>query len=210
MLDNIKFAMAKKLGMTQIYNEHGVMQAVTVLEIDTEVCHHKTKERDGYNAVVVAYDRKKHGNKPQMYLYNKLGYNPRLKEFRTDNLSDLSETTVINAENFIVGDHLDIRGVSKGKGFAGAVKRHNFKTNNASHGNSLSHRTLGSTGQCQDPGKVIKGKKMAGQLGNVYKSSINLKVVRIDSEENVIFVLGSVPGPKGQYVSMRISKRSKI
>lgn len=196
--------LGRKAGMSRIFNEEGVSVPVTVIEAaPNRVAQVRTQEHDGYQAVqIVAGQRKaSHVNKPMAGHYAKAGVEAgtTLCEFRLDDLEgELPEVgSEITLEMFEAGQLVDVRGTTKGAGFAGGVKRHNFRMQRATHGNSLSHRAPGSIGQCQTPGRVFKGKKMAGQMGNVKRSVQNLEVVRVDAERNLLLVKGAVPGPKG-------------
>ena len=199
---------AKKLGMTRLFLEDGRQVPVTVLYLDNlQVIDQRTADRDGYVAVQLgAGDAKaKRVSAPMRGHFAKAGVAPKRKiaEFRVseENLVPVGEEIV--ADHYFAGQFVDIAGTSIGKGFAGAMKRHNFGGLRASHGVSVSHRSHGSTGQCQDPGKVFKGKKMAGHLGAVRVTTQNLQVVRTDSDRGLIMVKGSVPGSKGGWVTIK-------
>ena len=199
---------AKKLGMTRLFLEDGRQVPVTVLHLDNlQVIDQRTADRDGYVAVQLgAGDAKaKRVSAPMRGHFAKAGVAPKRKiaEFRVseENLVPVGEEIV--ADHYFAGQFVDIAGTSIGKGFAGAMKRHNFGGLRASHGVSVSHRSHGSTGQCQDPGKVFKGKKMAGHLGAVRVTTQNLQVVRTDSDRGLIMVKGSVPGSKGGWVVIK-------
>ena len=202
-----------KTGMTRVFDESGTSIPVTVINIESNrISQIKTKERDGYSAIQIAYGSQKESrlNKAQLGHYKKTNLSPAKgqHEFRVNNISDdMTVGTDIKADRFKAGEHVDIVGKSLGKGFQGGVKRHNFKMQDATHGNSVSHRALGSTGQCQDPGRVFKGKKMPGQLGNVQRTIQNLIIVKIMPEENVILVKGSVPGHKGSTVIIKPTQK---
>ncbi|MCC8367042.1 50S ribosomal protein L3 [Xenorhabdus sp. PB61.4] len=190
----------KKVGMTRIFTEEGVSIPVTVIEIENNrVTQVKNEETDGYRAIQVTTGSKKASrvNKPEAGHFAKAGVEAGriLREFRLS--EDDAEFTVgqsISVEIFADVKKVDVTGTSKGKGFAGTVKRWNFRTQDATHGNSLSHRVPGSIGQNQTPGKVFKGKKMAGQLGNERVTVQSLDVVRVDAERNLLLVKGAVPG----------------
>ena len=200
----------KKVGMTRVFTEAGESVSVTVLHVPsnriTQVRHRGV---DGYDAIQVTYgDRKaSHINKPETGHFAKAGVRAGrgLREFRPEKeqLEALKVGSELGVGLFTVGQKVAVSGVSKGKGFAGAVKRHNFRMQDATHGNSLSHRALGSTGQCQDPGHVFKGKKMAGQMGGVRVTTKNLKVVQIDEGKDLLLIKGSVPGAPGGDVVVR-------
>lgn len=194
----------KKIGMTRIFTEAGVSVPVTVVHAPANrITQVRTPEADGYHAVQVTYGDKKPSriNKPITGQFAKSGVaaGRGLKEFRLENeIPDaLKVGTELSAALFSVGQKVSVAGTSKGKGFAGPVKRHNFSMQDATHGNSISHRAHGSTGQCQDPGRVFKGKKMAGQMGNVRATTKNLEVVQIDTEKDLLLIKGAVPGAPG-------------
>lgn len=197
----------KKCGMTRIFNEDGSAVPVTVIEVvANKVSQIKTKDSDGYDAVQIAYGSKRASllNKARSGHLAKAGCEPcsGLLEFRLDSEAVASSKAgdQVKVDIFTEGQFIDVTGVSKGKGFAGGVKRHNFRTQDATHGNSVSHRAPGSTGQCQTPGRVFKGKKMAGHMGAEKVSVQNLKVVKVDSDRQLVLVSGAVPGFNGQFV----------
>ena len=194
----------RKAGMTRVFTDEGVSIPVTVIEAEpNRVTQVRVPETDGYSAIQVTVGSKKASrvNKPLAGHYAKAGVEAGrgLWEFRLDDHSgDVPAVgTEISATIFEAGQKVDVRGISKGKGFQGGVKRHNFRTQDATHGNSLSHRAPGSIGQCQTPGRVFKGKKMAGQMGDARVSAQSLEVVRIDPSRNLILVKGAVPGARG-------------
>ncbi|MEW8285006.1 MAG: 50S ribosomal protein L3 [Candidatus Thiodiazotropha endolucinida] len=194
----------RKAGMTRIFTEQGESIPVTVIEVEpNRVTQMKSDETDGYLAIqVTTGDRKSSRvNKPASGHFAKAGIEAGrgVWEFRAEE-SDIDGIEVgseIKADRFEAGQIVDVRGRSQGKGYQGGVKRHNFRMQDATHGNSLSHRAPGSIGQCQTPGRVFKGKKMAGQMGVVQRCQQNLEVVRVDAERNLLLVKGSVPGSKG-------------
>ena len=199
---------AKKLGMTRLFLEDGRQVPVTVLQLDgLQVIDQRTVERDGYTAVQLGAGEAKAKRTTAALRghFAKASVAPKRKiaEFRVaeENLINVGEE--ITADHYFAGQFVDIAGTSIGKGFAGAMKRHNFGGLRASHGVSVSHRSHGSTGQCQDPGKVFKGKKMAGHLGAVRVTTQNLQVVRTDADRGLIMVKGSVPGSKGGWVTVK-------
>ncbi len=201
---------AKKIGMSRIFSDEGNSIPVSVLEIDNcEVVTKIEKSKNGYNAIQLGAGNRKPKNisKAVRGHYAKAKVEPKfsLMEFRVSEDAMIDVGIEIGANHFVTGQKVDISGVSKGKGFAGAMKRHNFAGNRASHGVSISHRSHGSTGQCQDPGKVFKGKKMAGQLGNKMITTQNLTVARIDEDRGLVYIKGSVPGSNGSYLSIRDS-----
>jgi len=200
--------LAEKLGMMRVFSASGEDIAVTVLSLGgCQVVAQKTSDRDGYSAVQLGSGTIKVKNVPRAMRghYAKANVEPkrRLAEFRVsdDNLIEVGAT--MKADHFTAGQKVDVSATSIGKGFAGAMKRHNFSGLRASHGVSISHRSLGSTGQCQDPGKVFKGKKMAGHMGSVRVTTQNLEVIRTDVERGLVLVRGAVPGPKSGWVLVR-------
>jgi large subunit ribosomal protein L3 len=193
----------KKCGMTRIFTDEGTSIPVTVVEIPAKqfIIQIKTPEKDGYQALQVTVDECKPNrvSKPMAGHYAKANVAPgrRLHEFRLPAGTDLSQYTLgqaLTPDLFKVGQKVDVVGTSKGKGFAGVIKRHHFAMQDATHGNSLSHRAHGSIGQNQSPGKVFKGKKMAGHLGSVRRTMQNLEVVKVDLERGLLLIRGSVPG----------------
>ena len=192
-----KGILGKKVGMTQIFTEAGEFIPVTVIEATPNVVLQvKTVETDGYEAVQVGFDDKREvlSNKPAKGHVAKANTAPKrfIREFK--NIEGLEVGSEITVDTFEAGDVVDVTGTSKGKGFQGGVKRWNFRTQDATHGNSLSHRVLGSIGQNQTPGRVFKGKKMAGHLGAERVTVQSLEVVRVDAERKLLLVKGSVPG----------------
>ncbi len=199
---------AKKLGMTRLFMEDGRQVPVTVLQLDgLQVVSTRTAEKDGYTAVQLGIGsaKAKRVSAPMRGHFAKANVAPKRKlaEFRVspENLIEVGEE--ITADHYFEGQFVDIAGTSIGKGFAGAMKRHNFGGLRASHGVSISHRSHGSTGQCQDPGKVFKGKKMAGHMGAARVTTQNLQVVKTDSDRGLIMVKGAVPGSKGGWVTIK-------
>ncbi|WP_118133817.1 50S ribosomal protein L3 [Oceanicella sp. SM1341] len=206
--------LAKKLGMTRLFMEDGKQIPVTVLQMENvQVVAQRTAEKDGYSAVQLGAGaiRAKNVSQPMRGHFAKASVEPkrRLAEFRVtpDNLIEVGAE--ITADHFLAGQKVDIAGTSIGKGFAGAMKRHNFGGLRASHGVSISHRSHGSTGQCQDPGKVFKGKKMAGHMGAVRVTTQNLEVVRTDVDRGLVMVKGAVPGSKGGWVTIKDAVKVK-
>ena len=206
---------ARKLGMTRVFSDDGMHVPVTVLEIDScQVVAQRTQERDGYTAVQLGAGNAKVKNVPAAmrghFAKAKVEPKRRLAEFRVseDGLVDVGSEIV--ATHFTPGQHVDVIGTSIGKGFAGAMKRHNFAGLRASHGVSISHRAHGSTGQCQDPGKVFKGKKMAGHLGAERVTQQNLTVVRADADRGLLLVSGAVPGSKDGWVLVRDAVKKAV
>lgn len=200
----------RKVGMTRIFTEDGESIPVTVLEVaGNRVTQVKTEETDGYNAIQVVFGSKKPSrvSKPLSGHYAKAGVEAgeMLKEFHidADKLADLKVGTTLSVEMFTVGQKVDVTGITIGKGFAGAIKRHHFSSNRASHGNSVTTRAPGSIGNRQDPGRVFPGKRMAGHLGDVQRTTQNLVVARVDVERQLLLVRGAVPGAKGGKVIVR-------
>jgi len=207
---------ATKLGNSSFFHNNGSNIHVTVLRVnDCIVSNIKTLEKNGYNAVQLASIDTgkdiKHVKKPQRKIFSSIKINPKkiIKEFKVDNNNLLEIGTTLNADHFKVDQFIDASSFSIGKGFAGVMKRHNFGGLRASHGVSISHRSHGSTGQNQDPGRVFKGKKMAGRMGNTKVTKQNLKIIEIDKDNNLIIVKGSVPGKKNSIIYLKDSvKRS--
>lgn len=199
---------AKKVGMTRLFMEDGKQVPVTVLQLDKlQVVAQRTPEKDGYSAVQLGAGTAKAKRTTQAmrghFAVAKVEPKRKVAEFRVapENLIDVGEE--ITADHYFEGQFVDVSGTSIGKGFAGAMKRHNFGGLRASHGVSISHRSHGSTGQCQDPGKVFKGKKMAGHMGAAKVTTQNLQVVRTDAERGLIMIKGAVPGSKGGWVTIK-------
>lgn len=194
--------------MTRLFLEDGESVPVTAVSVcGNFLADIKTSERDGYNAYVVSKTKKSNNiNKSKSEFYKKINLEPGiLAEFRSsDQISEEYEVGKhLTAEVFKVGQYVDVTGTSKGKGYAGVIKRHNFAMQDATHGNSLSHRAHGSIGQCQTPGRVWKGKKMSGHMGNVQKTVQSLKIVDLDVENNVIYFKGAVPGFNGSDLKIK-------
>ena len=207
----------KKIGMTRVFSEDGTSSPVTVVDIsENTISQGKTFENDGYSAIQVAYGSKSKRNITKSIKSHlskaKLESCLFMKEFRIEKseADNLSVGESLKVDVFKVGQFIDVQAVSKGKGFSGAIKRHNFSSQRATHGNSLSHNSAGSTGMNQDPGRVFKGKKMAGQYGNVTRKIQNLKLIKIEDEKNLLLISGSVPGSDNNYVTITpsIKKRS--
>jgi len=194
----------RKAGMTRVFTDNGNSIPVTVIEVGANrITQIRSPEVDGYSAIQVTAGQRKASrvSKPMAGHFAKAGVEAgnSLIEFRLDEGegSGLEVGNEIGVGMFEAGQKVDVRGRSKGKGFAGGIKRHHFSSQRMTHGNSLSHRSAGSIGQCQTPGRVFKGKKMAGQLGNVTRAQQNLEVVRVDAERNLLLIKGSVPGAPG-------------
>jgi len=203
-----------KRGMTRIFTEDGVSIPVTVIEATpNRVVQRKTADTDGYNAIQVTYGDVKASkvNKAKAGHFSKANVDAgrKLLEFRCDAEDALVVGDALTVERFVVGQKIDVTGQSKGKGFAGVIKRYNFAMQDATHGNSVSHRAPGSIGQCQSPGRVFKGKKMAGHMGAVRVTSQTLEVVRVDQENNLLLVKGAVPGAKGGDIIVRPSVKAR-
>jgi large subunit ribosomal protein L3 len=199
---------AQKVGMTRVFTEAGEQVGVTVLKLDNvQVVAQRTAEKSGYTAVQLGAGSRKVKNTPRALRghFARAEVEPKrtLAEFRVspENLIDVGAE--LTADHFVVGQFVDVTGTSIGRGFQGVMKRHNFSGGRATHGNSVSHRTHGSTGQRQDPGKVFKGKKMAGHMGDVRVTTQNLKVVKTDVARGLIMVAGAVPGAKGGWIFVR-------
>ena len=200
---------AKKVGMTRLFQEDGRHVPVTVLALeDCQVVSHRTAENDGYFAVQLGAGEAKQKNvaKPQREHFGKagVGLKKRVAEFRVENEEGLVPVgSLISADHFVAGQKVDITGHTQGKGFAGAMKRWGFGGLRATHGVSISHRSHGSTGNRQDPGRVFKGKKMAGHMGDRQRTQMNLEVVRTDADRGLLFIKGSVPGSKNGWLMVR-------
>lgn len=199
---------AKKLGMTRLFMEDGRQIPVTVLQLDgLQVVAQRTTDKDGYTAIQLGAGsaKAKRVSAPMRGYFAAAKVEPKRKlaEFRVDPENLVAVGEEITADHYFEGQFVDVSGTSTGKGFAGAMKRHNFGGLRASHGVSISHRSHGSTGQCQDPGRVFKGKKMAGHLGSVRVTTQNLQVVRTDADRGLIMVKGAVPGTKGGWVTIK-------
>lgn len=198
---------AQKMGMTRVFDEDGRHVPVTVLKVDAcQVVAVRTADKDGYTAVQLGAGKAKVKRvSKQMrghFAKSKVEPKQKVREFRVSEDCVLDVGAELGANHFVPGQFVDVAGTSIGKGFAGAMKRHNFSGLRATHGVSISHRSHGSTGQCQDPGRVFKGKKMAGQMGNVRVTTQNLQVVSIDGQEGLILVRGSVPGPNNGWIEI--------
>lgn len=198
--------------MSRLFTEEGQSIPVTAISIAGNfISDIKTSERDGYEALVVSKIKKSNNrNKSQVEYFKKRDIQPGiLAEFKTKDIDDHQIGSHLTADIFEIGQYVDVTGTSKGKGYAGVIKRHNFKMQDATHGNSLAHRAHGSIGQCQTPGRVWKGKKMSGHMGNVQKTVQNLKIVDLDVENNIIYIKGAVPGFNGSDLKIKPSlKRS--
>ncbi|SFF43146.1 LSU ribosomal protein L3P [Aureimonas phyllosphaerae] len=206
---------AQKVGMTRIYNDAGEHVPVTVLKVENlQVVGQRTQDKNGYTAVQlgVGTAKVKNTSKAMRGVFAQASVEPKRKmaEFRVsdDNLIDVGAE--ITADHFVAGQLVDVTGTSIGKGFAGVMKRHNFGGLRATHGVSVSHRSHGSTGQRQDPGKVFKNKKMAGHMGQTRVTTQNLEVVRTDAEKGLLLIRGAVPGSKGGWILVRDAVKAKL
>ena len=206
---------ARKLGMTRIYTDDGAAVPVTVLQVDNvHVVAHKTPEKDGYSAVQLgsATPKIKRLSKAERGHFAKAKVEPKrkLQEFRVSADMTMPVGSEVTADHFVSGQFVDVTGTSKGKGFAGGIKRWNFSGLRATHGVSVSHRSIGSTGNRQDPGKVFKNKKMPGHLGSETVTTQNVQVVKTDVARGLILLKGSVPGAPGGWVSVRDAVKRKL
>lgn len=206
---------AQKVGMTRVYNDAGEHIPVTVLRLENcQVVAQRTEEKNGYSAVQVGVGRAKvkNTNKAERGQFAIANVEPKAKmvEFRvsSDNMIDVGAELI--ASHFVSGQLVDVTGTSIGKGFAGAMKRHNFGGMRATHGVSISHRAHGSTGQCQDPGKVFKGKRMAGHMGQTRVTTQNLEIVSTDVDRGLLLIKGAVPGSKGTWVTVRDAIKASL
>ena len=206
---------ARKIGMSRVFDENGEHVSVTILRIeDVQVLSVRSVSKDGYSAVQLGFCNKKLKNtsKPLRGFFAKANSEPKEKiaEFRVSEDAVLNIGDKLSVNHFIPGQRVDVIGVSQGKGFSGAMKRHNFGGMQASHGVSISHRSHGSTGNSQDPGRTWKGKKMAGQYGNARKTIQNLKIIKLFDKDDLILVEGAVPGSKNAVVYLRDAIKHKI
>ena len=202
-----KGIIGKKIGMTQIFDEAGKFIPVTVVEAGPcVVVQKKTVENDGYNAVQLGFGdiRAKRVNKPLQGHFKKadVALKRTLKEFRLDDIDALNVGDIVKADTFAEGDIVDVSGTSKGKGFAGTIKRHNFSRLKESHGTGPVHRHAGSMGACSSPSRIFKGKGMPGQMGNEKVTVQNLEIVKVHAENNLIAIKGAIPGPKNGTVTV--------
>ena len=207
---------ATKEGMTRLFQDDGKSLPVSVLKVDTNfISQIKTKQSDGYDSIQLSTKNQKEKNQTKSkighFSKNNLPLKKYIKEFRLEEneLEGLELGKEFDVNIFEEGQLVDVSGISKGKGFAGTVKRWNFATQDATHGNSLAHRKPGSIGQCQTPGRVWKGKKMAGHMGNVNKTIQNLKIVKVDEENSLLLVQGAIPGFNGSSVIIKPAVKAK-
>jgi large subunit ribosomal protein L3 len=206
---------AKKIGMSNYYTPNGINIPVTILHIEScKVVERISDENSDVDKLVIGANEIKKTSKLSKSVksyFEKKNINPLkiTKEFSVDKSNELKAGDEINADHFEEGQFIDVSGFTKGKGFAGVMKRHNFGGLRASHGVSISHRSHGSTGQCQDPGRVFKGKKMAGQMGDVHKTLQNLQVVKVDVKKNIVCIKGATPGARGAWLVLEDSIKNK-
>jgi large subunit ribosomal protein L3 len=203
-----KAIVGEKVGMSQVWDDQNRAIAVTIVRVDpVRVVQLKTADRDGYSAVQVTYGNRKPQrlNKPEAGHFAAANVDPgkRLVELRVDDSSQFTVGDEISVEILAAGDRVDVTAISKGKGFAGGMKRHNFSGQGASHGNHKHHRAPGSVGACATPARVFKGTRMAGQMGSAKVTTLNLEVVKSDPERNLLLLKGAVPGPRGAMVVIR-------
>lgn len=213
VMPEFKYIIARKLGMTQVFNDKGEIKGVTVLEAGPcEVVYVRTKEKDGYNAVCLGFGEKKRNiNKPLEGIFKKYGVSPKehLKEFRFENVTNIKPGQIVTLTNrFTEGEWVDVQGVSIGKGFAGAMKRHNFSGQPASHGASDRERAPGSLASRRALGRVIPGQRMAGHLGCETVTVQKIKVIKVIPEKNIIMINGSVPGKPGSIVYLKKTSKT--
>lgn len=206
---------AKKIGMTLIFNDQGEKMAVTFLQVENcQVIGHRTDEKEGYDALIIGVKDQKLSKvtKSLKQVFANIQVTPKVKvkEFRISKDCFITVGTELYVDHFVAGQFVDVVGTTIGKGFAGGMKRHNFRGLEASHGVSISHRSHGSTGGRQDPGKVFKGKKMAGHMGCVRATVQNLKVVNTNKEQGIIVVSGNIPGSKGSYVYIQDAVKKTV
>lgn len=208
----VKGILGRKVGMTQVFDDQGHAVPVTVLQAGPcRVAQVKRVETDGYTAIQLAYGVARRPNKPLAGHYAKAGMEAGrdLVELRVDDVSPYEPGNEIKADVFEAGELVDVIGVTKGKGFAGGMKRHNFKGLSATHGTQRKHRSPGSIGACATPARVFKGTRMAGQLGHRRVTTLNLKVIKADPERNLLLLRGAVPGPRGGLVMVRSAVRAR-
>ncbi|MEA2434260.1 MAG: large subunit ribosomal protein [Actinomycetota bacterium] len=210
MASEVKGILGRKIGMTQVFDDQGRAVPVTVVEAGPcRVAQIKTPDTDGYSAIQLAFGEAKHTSKPRAGHLAKAEIDSarHLVELRIDDMAGYEVGTEIKADIFEVGEIVDVVGVTKGKGFAGGMKRHNFKGLSASHGTQRKHRSPGSIGACATPARVFKGTRMAGHMGHTRVTTLNLKVIKADPERNILLIRGAVPGPRGGLVMVRSAIR---
>ena len=211
-MTQVKGILGRKMGMTQVFDDEGRAIPVTVVEAGPcRVAQVKTPETDGYTAVQLSFGTPKRANKPLSGHYAKVGIAPGryLVELRLDEPGEWKVGDEIKADIFETGDLIDVIGVTKGKGFAGAMKRHNFAGLSATHGTQRKHRAPGAIGACATPSRVFRGTRMAGHMGHRRVTTLNLRVIKADPERNLLLVKGAVPGPKGGLVMVRTAVRRR-
>lgn len=206
----VKGILGRKIGMTQVFDEAGRAVPVTVVQAGPcRVAQVKTPETDGYTAIQLAFGSARRPTKPVTGHFAKANIDPSryLVELRLEDIGTYEAGSEIKADVFDEGEVVDVIGVTKGKGFAGVMKRHNFKGQGASHGNQASHRAPGSIGACATPARVFKGTRMAGHMGHRRVTTLNLLVIKADAERNLLLIRGAIPGPRGGLVMVRSSVR---
>ena len=206
MAEEVKGILGRKIGMTQVFDEAGHAVPVTVVQAGPcRVAQLKTVDTDGYSAVQLSFGEARRANKAVAGHYAKAGVDPgrHLVELRVPDTAAFSPGEEIKADVFEPGEVVDVIGVTKGKGFAGAMKRHNFGGLGASHGTQKKHRSPGSIGACATPARVFKGTRMAGHMGHTRVTTLNLKVIKVDPERNIMLIRGAVPGPRGGLIMVR-------
>jgi large subunit ribosomal protein L3 len=209
---DIKGILGRKLGMTQVFDDAGRAVPVTLVQAGPcRVAQTKTPERDGYAAIQLAFGEARRPNKPLAGHFAKAGVEParHLVELRLDDLGDYAPGAEITAGIFEAGDVVDVIGVTKGKGFAGPIKRHHFHGLSASHGTERKHRSPGAIGACATPARVFKGTRMAGHLGHARVTTLNLRIIKSDPERNLLLIRGAVPGPRGGLLMVRSAIRPR-
>jgi large subunit ribosomal protein L3 len=209
---NVKGILGEKLGMTQVFTDEGRAVPVTVIKAGPcSVVQVKTLERDGYPAVQLAFDARPRATKPIAGHFRKAGVDParHLVELRTDDASSYEPGQDVTVDVFQAGDRADVVGVSKGKGFAGPMKRHGFSGLSASHGTERKHRSPGAIGACATPSRVFRGTRMAGQMGHQRVTVLNLEVIDADAERSLLLIKGAIPGPVGGLVMVRSGKKTR-
>ena len=208
----VKGILGRKIGMTQVFDEAGHAVPVTVVQAGPcRVAQVKTPETDGYTAIQLAFGAARRPTKPVTGHFAKANIDPSryLVELRLEDIGEYEAGSEIKADVFDEGEVVDVIGVTKGKGFAGVMKRHNFKGQGASHGNQAKHRAPGSIGACATPARVFKGTRMAGHMGHRRVTTLNLRVIKADPERNILLIRGAIPGPRGGLVMVRSSVRAR-
>lgn len=211
-MPDVKGILGRKIGMTQVFEEDGRAVPVTVIEAGPcRVAQLKTPEKDGYSAIQLAFGAARRVNKPMAGHFEKSGIDGarHLVELRLDDTGDYQPGAEVKADVFEAGEIVDVVGVTKGKGFAGPMKRHNFSGLSATHGTQRKHRSPGSIGGCATPARVFKGTRMAGHMGHQRVTTLNLRVIKADPERNLLLIRGAVPGPRGGLVMVRTAVRRR-